>query len=72
MQRAWMQGQITTMRSSRPQAVCGGAVGSILAALTVVGWTSPSFDTVTSRDGAMLDLDAVAPKTVERFLFDDD
>ena len=71
MQRAWMQGVITSRSTTRPHSAAGGAAGSYLAAILAVGWKTPSFDSVVTLDGTVLSLSQVDPKTVLRFLNDD-
>ena len=70
MQRAWMQAHIIVARSLRPSMSAGGVAGS-LAAIQRIGWTSPSYDSVRTEEGAVLNLSVIAPKTVFRFLVDD-
>ena len=71
MQRAWMHARVTIAGSPKPHAAARGAAGVFCAALITVGWTTPAYNAVTTLDGTTLLLDDVAPKTVERHLFDD-
>ena len=71
MQRAWMHAQLTVGRSRNPHLVAGGAVGSFFAAMASVGWSSPAYNAVITLDGTVILLEEEAPKTVERYLYDD-
>ena len=69
--RAWLHGRVVAQKPVRPLAAAGGAAGAFVALLKRIGWSSSSFDTVTTSEGITLSLDTVAPKTVERYLADD-
>ena len=71
MARAWLFAQSAVAKSKRPSLSAGGAAGSFIAALSRVGWRSPSYHTVVTRDGTFLDLLAVAPRTTLQYLVDD-
>ena len=71
MARAWMHAQSVVAGSLRPSISAGGSAGSLLAALRRVGWVAPAFKWIKTLDGSMLDLTAVAPRTVMRYLADD-
>ena len=71
MARAWMFAQSTVSGSKRPSLSAGGAAGSFIAALSRVGWRSPSYHSVVTRDGTILNLLNVAPRTTLQYLVDD-
>ena len=71
MKRAWMHAQTQVATSTRPSVSAGGAAGSFIAALHRLGWKSPSFETVRTREGIVLDLSQEAPRTVGRYYHDD-
>ena len=71
MERAWMHAQTRVSTSNRPQTSSGGAAGTYIAALRRIGWSSPAYNAIRTRDGTILQLDQQAPKTILRFLQDD-
>ena len=71
MARAWLFAQSAVAMSKRPSMSAGGAASSFIAALSRVGWRSPSYHSVITRDGTTVDLLAVAPRTTLQYLVDD-
>ncbi len=64
---AWKFAQKHVGLSRRPhQAVTGGA-GTFVAALMRLGWSTPSFDSVRTRDGEILMLGEVEPRVVREY-----
>ena len=66
-----MHAQSRVSASNRPQTSSGGAAGTYIAALSRIGWSSPAYNAIRTRDGTILQLDQQAPKTILRFLQDD-
>ena len=70
MAKAWVHAQSKVAKSQRLSLSAGGAAGSFIVALSRVGWKSPSYKSVMTRDGTIIDLGNVAPRTVQQFLAD--
>jgi hypothetical protein len=68
---AWRYAQRVTGLSRRPHRTANGAARSFIAALGRIGWRSPSFDTVLTREGHLLRIGDADVVTVMRYAEDD-
>ena len=71
MAKAWAFAQTTMAKTKRPSLSLGGAAGSFVGALRRIGWRTPSYSSVITRDNTVIDLRKVAPRTVLQYLNDD-
>ena len=71
MQHAWRYALRRAIETGRPSISAGGAAGALIDAVSQVEWRMPSFNSLRTREGTILLLDQVPPKTVFRFLQDD-
>ncbi len=71
MMEAWKYAQRVTGLSARPHRTANGAARSYIAALGRLGWSSPSVDTVLTREGHILRIGEVDVVTVMRYAEDD-
>ncbi len=71
MADAWRYAQRVTGLSRRPHRTANGAARSFVAALSRVGWRSPSVDTVMTREGHILKVGEVDVVAIMRQAEDD-
>ncbi len=71
MLTAWRYAQRVTGLSSRPHLTAQGAARSYIAALTRLGWRSPSFDAVITREGHVMRIGEVDVTMLMRCAEDD-
>ncbi len=71
MGEAWKYAQRVTGLSARPHRTANGAARSYIAALRRLGWSSPSVDTVLTREGHILRIGDVDVVTIMRYAEDD-
>ena len=71
MQHAWRYALRRAIETGKPSISAGGAAGALIDAVSQVEWRMPSYNSVRTREGIVLLLDQVPPRTVFRFLQDD-
>ncbi len=68
---AWRYAQRTTGLSARPHSTANGAARSFVAALRRLGWRSPAYDALLTREGHLLKVGDVDVVTIMRYAEDD-
>ncbi len=63
---AWKQAQREVGLAKYPQRMVSGGAGAFISTLRHLGWASPTFDSVTTREGALLHIREVDVKMILR------
>ncbi len=71
MQDAWKWAQRTVGLSAQPVRAASTAAASFISAVARLGWKSPSFDSVLTREGHLLQIGKVDVVAIMRLAVDD-